>query len=169
MKTVRGLGRGWGVLWASTSLEYFSNDNSIKMRHQIEISTEKISNMRLSFEAQFKTEFNGGKKCSEFPLQMNPAKPYWVGVTLSDPHWYSTKTHWAPNDPPLTHNDPPFRPQPTWITPNYPTIVPKDLDWTNSTNYCEHRKPSSPQKKQPIMTCDPENLTYSSIMRPETF
>ena len=121
MKTVRGLGRGWGVLWASTSLEYFSNDNSIKMRHQIEISTEKISNMRLSFEAQFKTEFNGGKKCSEFPLQMNPAQPYWVGVTLSDPHWYSTKTHWAPNDPPLTHNDPPFRPQPTWI----PQIIPQ--------------------------------------------
>ena len=103
--------------------------------------------MRLSFEAQFKTEFNGGKKCLEFPLQMNPAQPYWVGVTLSDPHWYSAKTQWAPNDPPLTHNDPPFRPPPTWITPNYPTIVPKDLDWTNSTNYCEHLQPSSPPKK----------------------
>ena len=41
----------------STDLDYFSNDNSVKKRHQMEISTKKISHMRFSFETQFKIEF----------------------------------------------------------------------------------------------------------------
>ena len=41
----------------STELEYFSNDNSIKKRHEMEIGNNKLSYMRLSFETQFKIEF----------------------------------------------------------------------------------------------------------------
>ena len=40
----------------STGLEYFSNDNSIKKRHKMKISTKKISHLRFSFETQFKIE-----------------------------------------------------------------------------------------------------------------
>ena len=41
----------------SSDQKYFSNDNSIKKKHKMEISTKKISHMRLSFETQFKIEF----------------------------------------------------------------------------------------------------------------
>ena len=41
----------------SAGLEYFSNDNSVKKRHQMEITNKKISQLRFSFEIQFKIEF----------------------------------------------------------------------------------------------------------------
>ena len=41
----------------STGLEYFSNDNSVKKKHEMETITKKISHIRFSFETQFKIEF----------------------------------------------------------------------------------------------------------------
>ena len=41
----------------STGLKYFSNDNSVKKRHQMKISTKKMSHMGFSFETHFKIEF----------------------------------------------------------------------------------------------------------------
>ena len=44
----------------------------------MEISTKKISHMRLSFETQFKI----GKKCLEFPLRVY-VKPFLKSVNTS--------------------------------------------------------------------------------------
>ena len=41
----------------STGLEYLSNDNSVKKKHQIEIGTQKILHRGFSFETQFKIGF----------------------------------------------------------------------------------------------------------------
>ena len=41
----------------STGLEYFPNDNSKKRDIKMEITTNKISHMRLSFKTPFKIEF----------------------------------------------------------------------------------------------------------------
>ena len=41
----------------STGIEYFSNNNSVKKKHEIEISTQKILHLGFSFKTQIKIGF----------------------------------------------------------------------------------------------------------------
>ena len=64
----------------STGLEYFANDNSVKKRHYMQISTKKISHMRFNFETQFKIEcFNTVYRWKKM-LRISPEQLF-IGVT----------------------------------------------------------------------------------------